>query len=163
MRPVFANTVIDAPREVVHELLLDLSSRPAYTDHFIEDYRLVRIDPVGLGAGARFRVNGTKAWMDSVIADIEAPYKITERGHSGRLNRVPTYTVWETTERTGIDGCELRITFWTEPASHFDSARERGLQRKMNRGYKRTAERIKALIEDGAPIGHVSVGGESRI
>lgn len=163
MRAVIASTAIDAPRERVHELLLDLSARPSFTDHFLDDYRMVRTDPVGIGAGARFRVKDTDGWMDSVIATVEAPYKISEKGHSGRLNRVPTFTVWELVEQPGPGGCELQITFWTEPDSPFDKIRERSLKRKLARGWKKTAERLKTLVEGGGAVEHVGIGGESRL
>jgi uncharacterized protein YndB with AHSA1/START domain len=163
MRAVIAKAAIDAPREQVHDLLLDLSARPSFTDHFLDDYRMVRIDPVGVGAGARFRVKDTDGWMDSVISSVEAPYKISESGHAGRLNQVPTHTVWELIEQPGPGGCELQITFWTDPVSPFDKIRERPLKRKLARGWKKTAERLKGLIEDGGAIEHVGIAGESRI
>ena len=65
MRPVFATTSIDAPRERVFDFLIDLSARPAFMDHFLTDYRLERLDPVGVGASARFRLRHSGEWMDT--------------------------------------------------------------------------------------------------
>ena len=42
MGPVSATTAIDAPRERVYALLVDLAFRPAFTDHFIDEFRLER-------------------------------------------------------------------------------------------------------------------------
>jgi hypothetical protein len=124
---------------------------------------MVRTDPVGVGAGARFRVHKTNGWMDSIIAAVEAPYKISEQGHSGRLNMVPTHTVWELVEAPGPGGCELQITFWTDPKGLSQKMRERSLKRKLARGWKKTAERLKALIESEGPVEHVGIAGESRL
>lgn len=163
MRPVIASVPIDAPREQVYDLLLDLSARPSFTDHFLDDFRMVRVDPIGVGAGARFRVKGTDGWMDSIISSIETPHKVSESGHSGRLNRVPTYTVWELVEQGGLGGCELKVMFWTEPGNRFESARERPLKRKLERGWKKAVERLKLLVESDGAIERVQVGGESKL
>ena len=56
MGPVSAEITIDAPRERVFEVLADLSNRPAFCDHFQHSFRLQRIDPVGIGAAARFEL-----------------------------------------------------------------------------------------------------------
>ena len=88
MRPVSATTLIDVPRERVFDLLVDLSMRPAFTDHFMTEYRLQRIEPVGVGAAARFRVREATHWMDTVIEVAERPHLIRERGRGGRSNRV---------------------------------------------------------------------------
>lgn len=162
MRPTFASVMIDAPREQVHQLLMDVSARPAFTDHFLDEFRMLRVEPVGVGAGARFRVKGTEGWMDSVIASAEGPYKVSEQGHSGRLNRVPTFTVWELMEM-GSGMCELKVVFWTDPKSPFDKLRERPLKRKMGRGWKKAAERLKRLVEGDGAIDRVQLGGESRL
>ena len=65
MRPVSATVSIDAPRERVFDFLCDLSARPAFCDHFLVDYRLERLDPVGVGAAARFRLRHSGEWMDT--------------------------------------------------------------------------------------------------
>jgi phosphoribosylformylglycinamidine synthase subunit PurL len=40
VREVTVDTHISAPREEVFDFLVDLAGRPAYTDHYLEDYRL---------------------------------------------------------------------------------------------------------------------------
>ena len=62
--------------------------RPAFTDHFMTDYRLQRIEPVGVGAAARFRVREATRWMETVIEVAERPHLIREQGRGGRSNRV---------------------------------------------------------------------------
>jgi uncharacterized membrane protein len=42
--PISVKMPIDAPRESVYALLCDLANRPAFTDHFVSDYRLERLE-----------------------------------------------------------------------------------------------------------------------
>ena len=53
--------VISADREAIFDFVSDLASRPAYADHYLRDYRLARVNPVGEGAAARFQVKATFA------------------------------------------------------------------------------------------------------
>lgn len=80
MGPISLTTTIDAPRERVFDLIVDLGRRPAWTDHFLSDYRLERIPPVGQGAAARFRIDapGGITYMETVIAEAERPYRVVE-------------------------------------------------------------------------------------
>src|SRR6185437_5832068 len=54
--PVTVSTVISAPREQVFDYLQDIANHSEFTDHFMVDWHLTRIDSIGRGAGARFRV-----------------------------------------------------------------------------------------------------------
>ena len=73
MGPISAETEIDVPRERVFEAIADLALRPAFTDHFLSDFHLTRIESTGVGAGARFRVEAPlrKVWMDTTIVELE--------------------------------------------------------------------------------------------
>ena len=165
MRPVSASITIDAPRERVFGLLNDLSVRPAFTDHFLIDYRLGRVDPVGPGAAARFRLRESGVWLDTVIdEDSEPPHLLREHGHGGRSNRVPAFTVWELAEGPGPDGCEVTVTFWTEPQNPFDKLRElTGGSRFFRRDWMRALERLRALAEDEQPVKRVEIAGTDRL
>jgi hypothetical protein len=92
MGPVSAEISIDAPREQVFDFICDLSRRPAWTDHFISDYRLERVEPAGEGAAARFEVGapGGLDRMNTVIARAQRPHRIDEHGSGGRFNRIGT-------------------------------------------------------------------------
>ena len=92
MRPISVSTPIDVPRQRLFDLLTDLSLRPSFTDHFMTEYRLARLEPVGVGASARFRVREAEHWMDTVIEEVEPPHLIREGGRGGRSNRVPVLT-----------------------------------------------------------------------
>jgi uncharacterized protein YndB with AHSA1/START domain len=160
MRPVSARTTIDAPRERVFELICDLSRRPAFTDHFLSEYRLGRVDPVGEGASARFRLRESGVWLDTVIEDAKPPQRLRERGHGGRSNRVPTFTVWELAEGPSAHSCEVTVTFWTEPATPIDRARELlAPSRAFRRDWRRALARLKHLVEADGPVPRVGVAG----
>ena len=71
---------IDVPRERAFAFLADLANRPAFMGRFLSDFRLQRLDSTGVGAAARFRVRERGLWMETVIAELEPPYRIIERG-----------------------------------------------------------------------------------
>jgi uncharacterized protein YndB with AHSA1/START domain len=124
MRPVSATISIDVPRERVFAILSDLSQRPAFTDHFQTEFRLERVEPVGVGASARYSLSDSDTWVDTVIDVAEAPHLIRESGSGGRGNRIGAFTVWELAEGPSPGGCEVTVTFWTEPAALADRLHE---------------------------------------
>ena len=116
MGPVSAEIEIDVPRQRAFEAIADLALRPSFTDHFLSDFHLTRIDSRGVGAGARFRfaVRPRRVWMDSAIAELDEPHRILEHGRGGRGNRIPSTTLWELTEGPG-SLTTVRVSYWTEP------------------------------------------------
>jgi uncharacterized protein YndB with AHSA1/START domain len=116
MGPVSAEIEIDLPRQRVFEAIADLGLRQAFTDHFLADFHLTRIESSGVGAGARFRfaVWPRQVWMDTTIAVAEEPHRIVEHGRGGRGNRIPSTTLWELTEGPG-SLTRVRVSYWTEP------------------------------------------------
>ncbi len=164
MRPVSARLAIDAPRERVFNLLDDLSIRPSFTDHFLTEYRLGRLDPVGPGASARFRLRESGTWLDTAIEQTERPHLIRERGRGGRSNRVPAFTVWELAEGPAAAGCEVTVTFWTEPSTHLDRMREMfSSSRAFGREWERALERLRVIAEDEPRVHRVAVAGGDRV
>ena len=162
MGPVSAKVTIDVPREEVFDLLMDLSARPSFTDHFMEGYNLLRIEPVGIGAGARFKLPGA-GWVDSIIDETDAPHRLVERGHGGYLNRIPNVTEWLLAE-TGPDGCEVQLTFWTEPEQMVDKIRDaKTRERHLGKGLKKALERLREVAESDAPPKRIEVAGGDRI
>jgi uncharacterized protein YndB with AHSA1/START domain len=165
MDPVSAMISIDVPRDRLFGLLSDLSLRPAYTDHFQRDYRLERLDPVGVGASARFRLGGSH-WssMDTAIVETEPPHRIREQGSGGRSNRIAAFTVWELAEGPGPDGSEVTVTFWTEPAVLFDRLREPFPRpRRLRRDWAKALRRLRDLAESGRSAEAVAVAGGDRL
>jgi uncharacterized protein YndB with AHSA1/START domain len=160
--PISVKTPIDAPRERVYELLCDLAARPAFTDHFVSDYRLQRLESSGVGATARFRLLAPGLWVETVITDVAPPHRIHERGAGGRWDRIPITTSWELLE-SGSGGCEVTLRFMTAPSHPLDRLREK---RRGERYYRRqwsiALSRLKQLIESGRPPARVVVAGGAR-
>lgn len=163
MGPVFAEIDIDAPREKIHDYLMDFTTRKELYGDTVDEFRLVRIKPRGVGAGARFRFTKGRAWADSSITAAE-PGRISERGVSGRFNQTPTGTEWELDESTtGVT--RLRVSYWTEPtgaAKLFD--RLTGHAGWHSRRLRRAAGRLRDLMEAdaGTPGSQVGIAGGKR-
>ncbi|MDP9189360.1 MAG: SRPBCC family protein [Actinomycetota bacterium] len=164
MQPLSLKTSIDVSRERVFDEINDLSRRSAWTDHFISDLRLERIDASGRGAAARFRVDapGGNDFMETVIDEAEPPHTLSERGRGGRWDRVPIRTSWELSGGQGSP-TELTLTFSTEPAHPLD--RMRGLRAGgwWKRRWRKALQRLRDQLESSAPPPEpVGVGGGDR-
>ncbi len=163
MGPVSAEIEIDAPRERVFEAIADMARRPSFTDHFLSDFHLTRLDARGVGAGARFCLASPlrKVWMDTAIVAVEAPHKLTERGCGGRANRIPMTTVWELTEGSG-SLTRVRVSHWTEPSSPLDRTLETlaANSASAQRGWRTALRRLRDQLESGeAAPSPVAVAG----
>jgi uncharacterized protein YndB with AHSA1/START domain len=89
--PVTVSTTIAKPREEVFEYLADIANHAEFSDHYLVDWHLLREDSYGTGAGARFRVKAPLSrfsWADMTIVEMEAPYRILEKGRGGKYNRI---------------------------------------------------------------------------
>jgi uncharacterized protein YndB with AHSA1/START domain len=163
MGPISVKTPIDAPRERVYELLCDLANRPAFTDHFMSQFRLQRLESSGVGAAARFRISQPGVWMETVIEEVSPPHRILERGRGGRLDRIPIVTGWDLVE-SGSHGCEVTVSFSTEPTHFLDRLRERlGAELFYRRQWSIALSRLKELIESDLPPARVVVAGGARL
>jgi hypothetical protein len=153
MGPVSAEAEIDVPRQRVFEEISDLARRPGFTDHFIADLRLTRIDSCGVGAGARFqfRLPPRHLWMDTTIVEVEEPLRIVERGHGGRGNRIPSATVWELREGPG-SLVTVRVAHWTEPSHPLDRLIDGlgGASFWQKRAWREALRRLRDRLESGA-------------
>jgi len=165
MGPLSTEIEIDVPREEAFATLADLAARPSFTDHFLTDFHLTRIDAEGVGAGARFRVSAPlrKVWMDTTIVALEAPFRIVEEGRGGRANRIPNHTVWELTEAAG-GLTAVRVSHWTEPRPL-----DRGLELLsagsffQARGWREALRRLRDKLEAGQPASErIAIAGGNR-
>src|SRR5437763_195696 len=80
------------------DYLADIANHAEFTDHFLQDWHLTRIDSVGRGAGARFRVVAPLnrfGWAEVTFAEVERPHRIVEVGRSGKGNRIRTLGIWQ--------------------------------------------------------------------
>jgi uncharacterized protein YndB with AHSA1/START domain len=166
MGPVSAEVEIDVPRQRAFDAIADLSLRPSFTDHFLADFHLTRIESTGIGAGARFRIAvwPRDVWMDTTIAETEAPHRIVEHGRGGRVNRIPSTTLWELTEGPG-SLTRVRVSFWTEPSNPVDRGLEllSGASIPYERRWREALRRLRERLESGQlGAGQVAVAGGNR-
>src|SRR6187402_2735971 len=113
MGPISVTGAIDVPRELVFDFVGDLANRPAFTDHFLRDLRLERFEPAGVGASARMRIAKPGLWMETLIVELDRPYRIMERGKGGRLDRISILTAWEVVEGPAAAASEITVRFGT--------------------------------------------------
>ncbi|MFN8216272.1 MAG: SRPBCC family protein [Solirubrobacterales bacterium] len=166
MGPIHAEVEIDAPRERIFAAIADLSLRPSFTDHFLTGFRLTRLEPRGVGAGARFRVKAPlrSPWEDTTIVEQTENTRVVERGAGGRTNRIRTHTVWELTGGSGGQ-TRLTVTHWTEPANPLDAAVEKlsGAATWQRRGWREALRRLREAIEGDLPAAErIAVAGGNR-
>jgi uncharacterized protein YndB with AHSA1/START domain len=162
--------LVDAPRERVFDYLQDIANHPQFTDHYLVDWHLTRIDSVGRGAGARFRVKapGNRfSWGDVTFTEVERPHRIVEAGRTGKANRIRTLGVYELAQGAG-GTTRVRFTLETEPATLADRIMEglggRGWLRRKN---AKALRRLRAIVErdlmrspaNGLPAGRITVAG----
>ena len=164
MGPISVATMIDSPREQVFDVLCDLANRPAFTDHFLSDYRLQRFESAGIGATARMRIAKPRIWMETVIVEAEPPYRVMERGKGGRWDRIPILTAWEVVAGPGSATSVVTVRFGTETAHPEDRVRElRFGERFYRRQWSTALSRLKDLVESGRRADRVAIAGGSRM
>jgi uncharacterized protein YndB with AHSA1/START domain len=154
--PITVSTNIALPREQVFEYLSDIANHAEFTDHYLVDWHLTRIDTVGTGAGARFRVKAPLnrfAWADMTIAELHPPFKIVERGRGGKFNRIRMIGTYEIVERHA-GGSEVNYTFETNASVPSDRLAEILGGRSWTRHQaKRAMKRLRSILEDGRKRG----------
>jgi uncharacterized protein YndB with AHSA1/START domain len=154
--PVTVSIVVSAPREEVFDYLQDIANHAEFTDHFLVDWHLTRLDPVGVGAGARFRVKapGNRfGWADVTFAEVEPPYRIVEVGRGGKFNRVRTLGVYELAP-VGAEATRVRYTLETIPATLSDRLLEAlGGRLWFRRKNQRAMRRLRGILEGEAARG----------
>jgi uncharacterized protein YndB with AHSA1/START domain len=98
MDPVTVEVTIARPREEVFDYLADIANHAEFCDHYLVEWHLTREDPYGAGAGARFRVEAPLnrfPWADVTFVEVERPWRIIERGRTGKYNRIRTLGTFE--------------------------------------------------------------------
>jgi uncharacterized protein YndB with AHSA1/START domain len=148
--PVTVSIVISAPREEVFDYLQDIANHAQFTDHFLVDWHLTRIDSVGRGAGARYRVKapGNRfSWGDASFAEVERPHRIVEVGRTGKNNRIRTRGVYDLAPAPG-GATRVSFTVQTVPSTFADRLGEslggRGWLKRKNR---HALQRLRAILE----------------
>jgi uncharacterized protein YndB with AHSA1/START domain len=161
--PLSVSIVVSAPREQVFDYLQDIANHAEFTDHYLVDWHLTRIDSVGRGAGARFRVKapGNRfSWADVTFSEVERPHRIVEVGRTGKDNRIRTLGVYELAP-AAAGATRVRFTLQTIPAKLSDRLMEglggRGWLRRKN---NRAMHRLRGILEGSEARGRrVTVAG----
>ena len=163
MDPVTVSITIDRPREEVFEYLADIANHAEFTDHYLKEWRLTRIDSYGRGAGARFKIAAPLdryAYADMTFIDVEPPHRIVAAGREGKFNRNKTWTTW-TLQPSG-HATEVEITTESEPALPTDKLMEAVTRRRSwtKRRLNKALSRLQSILEEDLDRGQrVTVGG----
>jgi uncharacterized protein YndB with AHSA1/START domain len=151
VNPVTVSITVGRPREEVFEYLADIANHAEFTDHFLVDWHLTRIDSYGEGAGARFRVKapGNRfSWADATLAEVKPPWRIVEVGRTGKFNRVRTLGSY-TLSPVGPGATRVEYTLETEPATISDRIGESlGARFWFKRKLSRAMRRLRAILEE---------------
>jgi carbon monoxide dehydrogenase subunit G len=149
--PFTVSVNIALPREQVFEYLADIANHAEFSDHYLVDWRLTRIESYGQGAGARFRMKAPLnrfAWADMTIAELQPPFKIVERGRGGKFNRIKMISTYEIVEaHPGVS--RVDYTYETDAKVLSDVFAENfggrvWARRKANKAMKR----LRAILEE---------------
>jgi uncharacterized protein YndB with AHSA1/START domain len=163
--PFTVSTTIAKPREQVFEYLADIANHAEFTDHYRVDWHMTRMETYGTGAGARFRIKAPLnrfAWADVTFAELQAPYRIVERGRGGKYNRIRmlgTYTLSPAPGNT----TKVEYTLETVPAQVSDRVMELfGGRSWSRRKAAKAMRRLRSILEDGRGRGQrATVEGRS--
>jgi uncharacterized protein YndB with AHSA1/START domain len=161
--PLTVSIVVSAPRERVFDYLQDIANHSEFTDHYLVDWHLTRMDSVGRGAGARFRVKapGSRfSWADVTFTEVDRPYRIVEVGRTGKDNRIRTLGVYDLAP-AAAGTTRVRFTLETIPATLADRLMEGlGARAWMRRKNGRAMRRLRTIMERGEGRGaRVTVAG----
>lgn len=151
MEPFTVETTISKPREEVFEYLADIANHAEFTDHYLVDWHLTRVDSYGTGAGARFRIKAPRArfnWADMSFVEVQPPFRIVERGRGGKYNRirmVGTYTL----SPGPSNSTRLEYTLETVPKLPSDRLMEAlGGNRWTRRQTAKAIRRLRTILEE---------------
>src|SRR3954466_2473719 len=140
MDPVSASVKIGRPREEVFEYLADIANHQEFSDHYLKEWRLTRVDSYGRGAGARFKIDAPLdrfGWGDMTFIEVERPHRIVAAGRAGKIKRNKTRTEW-TRAPNGASSTRFEVTTESEPALPTDRLMEALTRRRcwFKRGLK---------------------------
>jgi hypothetical protein len=163
VNPVEARIVISAPRADLFAFIADTAGRVSWMDHFLKDYRLTRVNPVGVGAGATFLIDAPlfPPRAEFQIVRAEEPRLIVERGRIGRFGRTTGWTEWELSDL--YDATEVTVTVWTEPGIRWDGIKETlsGGRPWVKRQMRVSLRRLRTIFEERPerPLARATVAG----
>ena len=150
MDPVKSSITIGRPREEVFDYLADIANHPEFSDHYLKEWHLTRVESVGRGAGARFRYDvrfQRFGWADMTFIEVDRPFRIVAVGRGGKFNRNKTYTTWTLTPSGG--GTKVEHSTEIEPRLATDRLMEAfGLRGWFKRGGRKALQRLQSILEE---------------
>ena len=157
MDPVTASVKIGRPREEVFAYLADIANHPEFSDHYVEQFRLTRVDSVGQGAGARFRLRTPLqrfSWSDMTFVVVEPPHRIVAVGRGGKFNRIQTTAIWTLDAGPG-GGTEVEYMIESVPVFPTDRLVETlsGQRGWFKRKVRKALLRLQAILEENEDRG----------
>jgi uncharacterized protein YndB with AHSA1/START domain len=164
MDPITASVTIDRPREEVFEYLADIANHQEFSDHYLKQWRLTRVESYGRGAGARFKIDAPLdrfGWGDMTFIEVERPHRIVAAGRAGKFNRNKTWTEWRL-EPSGDATTRVEVTTESEPALPTDKLFETLTRRRswFRRGLRKSLRRLQSILEEDYDRGaRATVGG----
>ncbi len=155
--PVSVTITIDRPREEVFAYLEDVANHSEFSDHYLKQWHLTRVDSVGRGAGARFRVDAPLqrfGWADFTLVEVDPPRRIVALGRGGKFNRIKTTAIWTLDTGPG-GGTTVEYMIESEPAFPTDKwmetlSRQRGW---FKRKVRKSMRRLQSILEENEDRG----------
>ena len=156
--------MIDRPREEVFDYLADIANHPEFSDHYLKEWRLTRVDSVGRGAGARFKIDAPLdrfAWGDMTFIEVERAAQ--DRGRRARREVQPQQDVDDVdARRRPGNATRVEVTTESEPALITDKFIEAVTRRRgwTKRGLRKALSRMQSILEEDIDRGErATVGG----
>ena len=152
VEPFTVSTTIAKPREQVFEYLADIANHAEFTDHYLVDWHLTRVETYGTGAGARFRIKAPLnrfSWADVTFAELQPPFRIVERGRGGKYNRIRMLGTYTLSPGPG-DTTKSSTRSRPSPSQLSDKLMETFGGRSWNRRQAAKAmRRLRSILEEG--------------
>jgi uncharacterized protein YndB with AHSA1/START domain len=156
MEPLSVSVSISRPREEVFAYLADIANHQEFTDHYLTDWRMTRVETVGQGAGGRFRFKAPLNrfdFADVTFVEVDAPRRIVQAGRGGKYNRTRIRSIYDLERKSG-NTTRVTLTMETRPGNLADRIMEsltmRGwLKRKSGKALKR----LRSILEDNQDRG----------
>src|SRR5205085_8776287 len=156
MEPLSVSVSISRPREEVFAYLVDIANHPEFTDHYLVDWHMTRVETAGQGAGGRFRFTiplNRFDWADVTFVEVDPPRRIVQAGRGGKYNRTRLRSVYDLEPGAGHTK-RVTLTVETRPATLADRLMESLGQRGwLKRKSAKALRRLRSILEEGAGRG----------
>src|SRR3954464_5735875 len=128
----------------------------------MDDYRLARVQPVGVGAAARFKLDAPLAneYAELTITKADRPRQIVEEIRYGRRGRNRSVAVYDFT-RESAHVTRVELTTFSEPATVVDRLKEIGAAGWLRRKTRKALDRLRMIFEepDRVELKRASIAG----